>query len=50
MTSLGFISDIKPDGDDGIRAQVAQIARTGNRDFVEFIVGPCVKFENFGYN
>ena len=50
MTSLGLMSDIQPDGDDGIRAQVAQIARTGNRNFVEFIVGPCVKFENFGYN
>ena len=41
---------MQPDGDDGIRAQIAEIARTGNRDFVEFLVGPCIKFENYGFN
>lgn len=50
LTKLGACSDIDPDGDDGITAKIAEIARTGNREFLEFLIGPCVKFENYGFN
>jgi ankyrin repeat protein len=26
------------------------IARTGNLNFLEFLVKPCIKFENYGFN
>ena len=48
MTGLG--GSVLPDGDDGIRAKICQIARTGNRDLVEFLIKPCIKLENYGYN